>query len=330
MKVLWKIVVLLVIIVLVLYMPVLRESYRDLINSDDPEPLDCIEELVFDYETEPEPRIMFYGLELQPGGCFQIYVEGLTDRDEIRVESTFTTEEPEFYAYMDGEAALVPVSCRTGEGEYSLVLMVYRDGELKKEREETLRVMTKEFQKQYLTVSKVQQSLKTNESLKYDQFHTERAKAVTSDIPLWEGTFIKPVEGKITTEYGMIRYVNKAESTRHAAIDIAAPKGTPVMAANGGIVRLSMPLYLNGNTVILDHGFSVFSGYGHLDRLLVTEGEKVKKGDIIGEVGSTGYSTGPHLHWTITVGGVYINPETFMEKEPFSPNLIPSKANFSN
>jgi murein DD-endopeptidase MepM/ murein hydrolase activator NlpD len=114
----------------------------------------------------------------------------------------------------------------------------------------------------------------------------------------------------------MIRYINKEESSRHSGLDLAAAKGTTVKAANNGIVRLSMLLKVTGNTVIIDHGCNVYSSYAHLDKLLVAEGDKVKKGDIIGEVGSTGFSTGPHLHWTTTIGKVYINPETLVEKDP--------------
>ena len=68
--------------------------------------------------------------------------------------------------------------------------------------------------------------------------------------------------------------------------------------------------------VIIDHGCNVYTSYAHLDKLLVGEGTEIGKGDVIGEVGSTGFSTGPHLHWTATVGRIYIDPESLMKKDP--------------
>lgn len=91
-------------------------------------------------------------------------------------------------------------------------------------------------------------------------------------------------------------------------MDIAALTGTPVMAGNNGVVRLSMPLHVTGDTVNIDQGLNMFGAYSPLDCLLVEEGQVVQKGDIIGEVGSTGFSTGPHLHWSISIGSVFVNP----------------------
>ncbi len=313
-KFLRKTTIFLLIIVLVILIPVLRDFYYDIKEIESIGSLESPMEDISYQESEPE--IIFNRLKQQPGGCFQIYIKGLSSEDQIATDITFSPEQPNFFTFMEGKIALVPISCRTEAGEYKLKVQIYRGGNLKAEKEETLVILPREFEKQYLVVSDVQQSLKSNDNLEHDQQQTERAKSYTSDLPLWEGSFISPVEGKITTEYGMIRYVNNGESSRHAAIDIAAAKGTPVFAANDGIVRLSASLILNGNTVIIDHGLYVYSGYGHLDKLLVAEGEEVKKGDIIGEIGTTGYSTGPHLHWTITVDNVYIDPEVFIESDP--------------
>ena len=265
---------------------------------------------------EPEPKIVLSGMEVQPGGCFVIYLKGMTERDEIKISSSLLLEQPSFFNHLEGKLAIVGINCRTKEGEYKYKVRVERDGEIAGEREELLKVLPKEFDKQYLKVSTTQKAQRSDESFDEDKVHTDRAKSVTSEEPLWEGNFVKPVEGRISTEFGMIRYVNKEESGRHSGLDIAAAEGTPVKAANSGVVRLSMMLKVTGNTIIIDHGCNVYSSYAHLDKLLVKEGSEVKLGDIIGEVGSTGFSTGPHLHWTTTIGKVYINPETLMERDP--------------
>jgi len=311
-KLIMKTFVFMVVFFSAIYVIGLQENYYDLKKAENIVPL----EIVKKPEPEPEPEIILSGIELQPGGCFQIYLKGLTDRDEIEVSTPLVLEQPVFFGYKEGKVALVPVNCRTKEGDYSYKVQVLRDGAVKMEKEELLKILPKEFDKQYLTVSTNQAAQRSDDNFDQDQVYTDKAKSVTSDKPLWEGVFIKPVDGRISTEFGMIRYVNKKESGRHSGFDLAAAKGTPVKAANSGIVRLSMLLKVTGNTVILDHGLNVYSSYAHLDKLLVKEGDLVKKGDIIGEVGSTGFSTGPHLHWTTTIGKVYINPESLMSKDP--------------
>ncbi|MCR4442287.1 MAG: M23 family metallopeptidase [Peptococcaceae bacterium] len=127
-----------------------------------------------------------------------------------------------------------------------------------------------------------------------------------------------PVEGKITTEFGLIRYINNVESGRHSGLDIAAGRGTPVKAANSGTINLARKLNVTGNTVIIDHGLKLYSTYCHMDKILVKEGEEVKKGQVIGQVGSTGFSTGPHLHWNISIGSTFVNPWLFLDKDPLT------------
>lgn len=292
----------------------LREEQQTAATAEKVQKAEQIEQV--EVIKEQEPEIILSGMELQPGGCFAIYLSSMTDRDEVKVSTNLPLEQPVFFKQTEGRLAIVGVSCRMKEGEYMYNVQVLRDGEIAAEKAEILKILPKEFEKQYLTVSTTQKEQRSDENFDSDKVYTDKAKSVTSDKPLWEGAFVKPVEGRISTEFGMIRYINKAESSRHSGLDLAAAKGTPVKAANNGIVRLSMPLKVTGNTVIIDHGCNVYSSYAHLDKLLTAVGDEVKKGDIIGEVGSTGFSTGPHLHWTTTIGKVYINPETLVEKDP--------------
>ena len=116
----------------------------------------------------------------------------------------------------------------------------------------------------------------------------------SSDEDLTDGDYILPTTGRLSTEYGETRYVNGSPTSyRHSGLDIATPRGTPVYATNSGKVLLATPLILTGNTILIDHGQGIFSTYFHLNKLTVKEGEMVKNGDLIGEVGTTGFSTGP-------------------------------------
>ncbi|MCL2436755.1 MAG: M23 family metallopeptidase [Clostridiales bacterium] len=132
----------------------------------------------------------------------------------------------------------------------------------------------------------------------------------------WEGTFIRPVTGgRITTPFGAIRYTNSNWSNprHHWGIDIAAPTGTPVYAPNHGRVVLAEFLMHTGNTIVIEHGGGLKSYYFHLDSLNVSVSDMVQKGNRIGTVGSTGFSTGPHLHFEIRIGNQAINPLMLLE-----------------
>lgn len=131
---------------------------------------------------------------------------------------------------------------------------------------------------------------------------------------LWAGQWQLPVQGTITTRFGDQRSYNGAPPAgRHGGSDIGAEAGAPVIASNGGRVVFARQLQIRGNMVILDHGGGLFSGYAHLSSFAVAEGQVVKAGDIIGYAGSTGLSTGAHLHWEMSVGGVLVDALRFFD-----------------
>lgn len=126
---------------------------------------------------------------------------------------------------------------------------------------------------------------------------------------LWLGQFIWPVQPVVVSPYGIRRGYNGGPvSSFHGGIDLAADEGVPVVAANSGRVAYVGTGPTHGNAVLIDHGDGVFSGYGHLSAIAVQVGQMVNKGDLVGNVGSTGMATGPHLHWEMIVRGVPIDP----------------------
>ena len=125
---------------------------------------------------------------------------------------------------------------------------------------------------------------------------------------LWHGRFSQPVQGPVTTKFGARRsYQGGPVTDSHAGVDIATPMGTPVAASAAGRVAWTGQLPDRGNGVIIDHGLGVFSGYFHLSAINVQAGQSVRQGDIVGLSGSTGLSTGPHVHWEIVVNGVNVD-----------------------
>lgn len=134
---------------------------------------------------------------------------------------------------------------------------------------------------------------------------------IFSRQPLWEGLFGVPLRDhlRVTSAFGTRRsYSGGPPTSYHEGLDYGAAAGTSVLAAAAGRVALAEELTVRGNAVIIDHGLGVYSGYYHLSEIAVKAGQKVERGDLIGKVGSTGLSTGSHLHWEIRVGGVYVDP----------------------
>jgi len=126
--------------------------------------------------------------------------------------------------------------------------------------------------------------------------------------PMWEGGFVNPRSSAVTSRFGSGRTFNGTLLSRHLGVDFSGAVGAPVRASNRGVVALVDDFFLAGKVIYLDHGAGIVTGYFHLSRALVAEGDTVEKGQQIGEVGASGRVTGPHLHWNARYGAVTVNP----------------------
>ncbi len=266
-----------------------------------------------DAEPVPEqpkspPRVSLSNRIIELGEVLVLHISNV-ESSEV-VADTDLPHNSLFYPDGDGLTVLLPISYNETPGNYTLSIQA-RD----KTFDYTIMVADREFEIQNLTISEsTVGSTNTAEANQEWEQKIEPLKMLASPDKYWEGLFMQPVQGEITTEFGSIRYTNgSATSTRHSGIDIAAAQGTPVAAANNGKILFADFLQLTGNTVVIDHGFGLKSFYYHMDSLDVKEGDMVKTGDIVGAVGSTGYSTGPHLHYSLLVNNVFINPWTAFE-----------------
>jgi murein DD-endopeptidase MepM/ murein hydrolase activator NlpD len=143
------------------------------------------------------------------------------------------------------------------------------------------------------------------------QFHGKPGGAAR-----WEGTFLKPVSGEVTTIFGIARtYNSHTYVVHHGGTDFAAAVGDDVHVANNGVVVFVGEQPLHGTVLIIDHGAGVFSTYAHLSKVLVQPGQEVQKGQVVAEVGSSGLSTGPHMHWEVSAGGANVDPLDWTERE---------------
>lgn len=123
---------------------------------------------------------------------------------------------------------------------------------------------------------------------------------------------IWPVSGIVSSEFGVRRHPVSGNRQQHNGIDIAAPRGTRVVAPADGVVAFAGDRGGYGLTVILDHGYGVQTLYAHNSALHVKEGAVVRRGDLLSSVGSTGVSTGPHLHYEVIVNGTAVNPRPYL------------------
>jgi murein DD-endopeptidase MepM/ murein hydrolase activator NlpD len=131
----------------------------------------------------------------------------------------------------------------------------------------------------------------------------------------WQGLFVWPWQGPMTSRFGTRRaYGGGLATSFHAGIDIDGETGDSILAPAAGVVALAEMLQVRGGTVILDHGAGVLSAYNHLDSIAVQEGQPIEPGALLGKMGSTGLSTGSHLHWELRVGGVAVDPLDWLNR----------------
>ena len=139
-------------------------------------------------------------------------------------------------------------------------------------------------------------------------------KKLATPQKFWQGSFVRPNASRVSTGFGIRRYYNGvfANDYYHKGVDYAGGYGSPVVAPAGGQVRLvgreDEGFHVHGNIVGIDHGQGVISVFLHLQDINVTDGTMVKPGQKIGTIGSTGASTGPHLHWGLYVNEVAVDP----------------------
>lgn len=134
--------------------------------------------------------------------------------------------------------------------------------------------------------------------------------------PLWSGAFIRPRDAVVTSPFGSGRVFNGSLTSRHLGVDFRGGPGEPIRAANRGIVALVDTFFLAGRVVYIDHGGGLVTGYFHMSKPLVSAGDTVARGQVIGLVGATGRVTGPHLHWIARYGAVTVNPLDLVALDP--------------
>jgi len=212
-------------------------------------------------------------------------------------------ENPEYIAFIGLDGAAEP-------GDIHFCLTIVRADKTWETSELTVKVETKEYRKRKIQVAPEYVEPPTQVQGRIER-EAELLRAIFSVVsPSWlgDGPFILPHQGKLSAYFGDQRVYNERVSSFHNGVDIIASWGEPVRAANSGRVVAASSFYLSGKTVVIDHGLGLFTSYNHLSRLLVRRGQEVRRGEIIGLVGSSGLSTGAHLHWSARIATARVDP----------------------
>ncbi len=184
------------------------------------------------------------------------------------------------------------------------------------------KIVKKVFKREYkiqridgLEEKKVTPPEEVYERIKRENKWIGEARAINSNLVFFKNKFIKPLEKAIVTGvYGSQRILNGKPKWPHYGIDFAAEEGTKIKAMLDGVVTLAEPdLFYTGGTLIFDHGHGISTLYMHMKTLMVKKGQKVKQGDVIGTVGSTGRSTGAHLDVRLNWFQTRLDPATVLD-----------------
>ena len=251
---------------------------------------------------------------LFPGEAVLFRVEASGPLTEVR--ATAFDETVRFYQATGGVwHGLVGIDLLVEPGDHDVALRIMPAIGTAIARVYTLKVEHKEYQTRQLTVAPryVEPPPEVSERIAREARQQAAIFATATEERLWRGSWEYPVPGRATSAFGSRSVFNGQPRNPHSGADFRAAEGTPVTAPNVGRVVLTGDTYFSGGSLILDHGWGLYSYFAHLSRILVEEGELVGLGQVVGYAGATGRVTGPHLHWTLRLNGARVDPLSLIE-----------------
>jgi murein DD-endopeptidase MepM/ murein hydrolase activator NlpD len=210
--------------------------------------------------------------------------------------------------------SLLGVDFRMTPGTYPLEVQVVATNNSPSTYRADVEIKEEKFGEQRLTLP---QNMVTLDADTLKRVRKEAAKfrklwSIHTPRRYWHGNFVRPVPGKLSTPFGLGRILNGEPRSPHSGVDLRAPLGEPVRAANHGRIVLVGDFFFHGKAVVIDHGWGLYTMYFHLSEVNVAEGDFVGKSYVIGLAGSTGRATGSHLHWGVRLGGARVDPFALM------------------
>jgi len=253
--------------------------------------------------------------EFRPGELYIFEVRTLDGQKIVSVNGAFLETAMEFYSEGDAFIAMFGVPAKISPHKYDALINVKTGSGKEVSGSFEIPIRKRIFKVSRLNVDPLYLEY-TPETLQRIEVEKQVLIAIwkkTSPEKLWDGMFIYPIASEITLEFPIKRVFQGEFRSFHSGIDLRAQDPTEVLAANRGVVVFTGDHFFSGNFVIIDHGRRLFSFYAHLSAIKVKESDAVEKGQVIAFSGSTGRITGPHLHWTIKVNSVNIDPVSITE-----------------
>lgn len=240
---------------------------------------------------------------IHTGDAFIIRVTG----PDTAAEPSALFEKKALHFSKCGKGCFVAIGAVDIKARPGVYLISLKTGKQKTELQ--LRVLKSSFKTTHLTLPEEKVTLSPEDLVRIDR-EDEMLDSIwqIESERLWDGSFILPLPNPFSTPFGAKRIINKKTVSLHRGLDMQGKAGEAIQASNRGRVVLTEELFFGGNTVILDHGQGIFTVYMHMSGFHVKPGDIVSKGDVIGFVGSTGRSSGPHLHFGVKVMRVNANP----------------------
>lgn len=242
-----------------------------------------------------------------PGGIALIPIESDT-RPTVRYDSKSVLVHPQGQNWL----AVVGIPLSTKPGKQTIEVQIGNTTQ-----KIAFTVQDKDYPEQHITLKNkrmVNPEPMDMQRINRESGHLSAVLATWTDQPS-HLDFELPVQGRLSSPFGLRRFFNDQPRKPHSGLDIAADTGTPIHAPAAGRVIDQGNYFFNGNTVLIDHGQGLISGYFHLSEILVKTGQDLQQGEILGKVGETGRVTGPHLHWNVYLNGAKIDPALFVTSQ---------------
>ncbi len=272
---------------------------------------------LLEIETDLPARFEFSALAVEQGDMIKITIYNANEGEVPFLDQSISSEF-KFFKGLSIYTGYIPTNYSIKPGRYPVEYgTTTGSAGYSSYHTSHIDIAVRDFKIQHLEVDpNVTATTQTAEAYAEYAVYFDPVRLVSNEKSYCDSAFLSPVAGRLSTEFGETRHVKGIPTSyRHSGLDIAAPEGTPVLAANCGKVVLSMYLKLTGNTVVIDHGQGLFSVYFHMKTRKIEKGVIAEKGQQIGEVGTTGFSTGPHLHFTMSYYYINLEPGYFIAGE---------------
>ncbi len=223
--------------------------------------------------------------------------------------------------------ALLPISYYAKPSDETLKIF-YSENKIQKTKMLSIKVKDGNYKKEEIQVTKSKvnpKGEKVNKRINKEYHEAMNIYATSTKKNYISSKFIVPLDSFITSDFGKARVYNGSLKGYHSGTDFRASVGTPIISSNDGVVVLVKDRFYSGGTVIIDHGQGIYTCYYHMSKLDAKVGASVKKGEVIGLSGQSGRVTGPHLHFSVRVGGVQVDPLQFLAL--MNDNILDKKRN---